>query len=237
MPRTENVPRWSEGFSAGEQQRAAAAPTAAPAPATHHHALQVGGAGAYGVTVKEEEEVDEEEETLEGQRHDRLAPAPEFAREPASGLLADVAAAPAPAPNHHAPPGGAGPGASGVTSWIKMEEGAEETLAQQRDRLALALARGPVRVDSHVKVEDTDGEETDRDGEGEAEAEVGPGGEEGDVEGGLLLLAGAAHVPGDDGARGGAARRSTPTDRAARAKRGRGDVPDVPVVPAPKRRS
>ena len=49
-----------------------------------------------------------------------------------------------------------------------MEEGAEETLAQQRDRLALALAHGPVRVDSHIKVEDSkSGEDTDGDGEGE----------------------------------------------------------------------
>jgi hypothetical protein len=61
------------------------------------------------------------------------------------------------------PLGGAGADASGV----KMEEGAEETLAQQRDRLALALAHGPVRVDSHIKVEDSkSGEDTDGDGEG-----------------------------------------------------------------------
>ena len=51
-----------------------------------------------------------------------------------------------------------------------------------------------------------------------------------------MLLAGAAHAPGDDG---GAPRRSTPADRAARAKRGRvasaaDDV--VPDAPAPKRK-
>jgi len=53
-----------------------------------------------------------------------------------------------------------------------------------------------------------------------------------------VLVAGAAHVPGDDGGRGGAPRRSTPADRAARAKRGRGDVAAGDVVrdaPLPKR--
>ena len=53
-----------------------------------------------------------------------------------------------------------------------------------------------------------------------------------------MLLAGAAHFPGDDGERGGGPRRSTPADRAARAKRGRGDIAaadDVRDAPAPKR--
>jgi len=64
---------------------------------------------------------------------------------------------------------------------VKMEEGAEETLAQHRDRLALALAHGPVRVDSHIKVKDsTSGEDTDGDREGWA----GPGGEGGQGLGG-----------------------------------------------------
>jgi len=113
-----------------------------------------------------------------------------------------------------------------------------------------------VRVDSHIKVEDsTSGEDTEGEGEGEEEVGVGLGGEGGDKEveevgpggeerlggeGGLVLLAGAAHVPGDDGERGGAPRRSTPADRAARAKRGRGDAAagdDVPDAPPPKRQS
>jgi len=68
---------------------------------------------------------------------------------------------------------------------------------------------------------------------GDGEEEEGLGGEEG-----LVLLAGAAHVPGNDGGRGGAPRRSTPADRAARTKRGRGDIAagdDVRDAPAPKR--
>ena len=245
MPRTKNVPRRSEGFIAGENQRAAAALAAAlgPAPAPHHHALQVGGAGASGVTVKEEVE-EEEEETPEGHLQGMGALAPGFARVLASGPRAAFADTPAPAPHHaDAPPWGTG--ASGVTSGVKMEEGAEETLAQQRDRLALALARGPVRVDSHIKVEDsTSGEDTDGDGEGEEEGtgadgggveEEGTGGEEGAA----VPLAGTAHAPGDDGGRGVAPRRSSPADRAARAKRGRGDVAaadDVRDAPAPKRK-
>jgi len=101
-----------------------------------------------------------------------------------------------------------------------------------------------VRVDAHIKVEDsTSGEDTDGDGEGEKE--VGTGGEGGDGEGGertggkggLGLLAAAAHVTGDDGERGGAPRRSTPADRAARAKRGQNDITAdaVPEAPPPKR--
>ena len=127
------------------------------------------------------------------------------------------------------------------------EEESEETLAQQRDRLALALAHGSVRVDSHIKVEDsTSGEDTDGAGEGEGEGEGGEGGtggegDDGDGEerlggeGGLVLLAGAAHIPDHDGS---APRRSTPADRATRAKRGRGDVAatnDVPDASVPKR--
>jgi len=110
-----------------------------------------------------------------------------------------------------------------------VKEEAEETLGQLRARQALALAHGPVRVDCHIKVEDcTSGEDTDGDGEGEEE---GPAGEVG-----LVLLAAAAHVPADDGERGGGLRRSIPADRAARAKRGRGDnaaddaVPDAPPM-------
>jgi hypothetical protein len=127
---------------------------------------------------------------------------------------------------------------------VKGEE-AEETLGQQRDRLALALAHGPVRVDSHIKVEDTDEEDTG--GRQDGELEVGPGGAGGDGEdeeglggeGGLVLLAGAAHLHGYAGGRGGAPRRSTPTDRAGRAKRARGDGAvgdDVRDAPAPERR-
>ena len=125
MPRTKNVPRRSEGFIASEQQRAAAALATAPgpAPAPHHGAFQVGGSGASGVTVKEEDEVveeEEEEETPEGQeRRDLPALAPEPARVLASGPRAALAATPAPAPHHDdVPPGGAGAGASGVTSGV-----------------------------------------------------------------------------------------------------------------------
>jgi len=57
----------------------------------------------------------------------------------------------------------------------------------------------------------------------------------------VVLLAGSAHDQEDNGGRGGRApRRSTPADRAARAKRGRGDVAagdDAPDAPAPKRQS
>ena len=61
----------------------------------------------------------------------------------------------------------------------------------------------------------------------------------GEEEGGLVLLAGAAHVADqEEGGSGGAPRRSTPADRAARAKRGRAivaAVDDVADAPAPKR--
>ena len=151
--------------------------------------------------------------------------------------------APTSAPHHDAPAeGGAGGsgGGSGATLRVKEEE-AEETMAQQRDRLAMALAHGPVRVDSHIKVEDsTSGEDTDREEEDGLAGEGGDG-DEGEQrpagEGGLLLLAGAAQIPDDEG---GAPRRSTPADRAARAKRGRGDAAAgdvVPDAPAPKRQS
>ena len=247
MPRTKNVPRRYEGVATREQLGAAAAPAAAPTPTPnpHYDALQVRGAGASGVTVKQEVEEEEEgEKSPNGQRRDLLALAPRPARVPASVPRATLAAAPAPAPHHDAP-AAVGSGGSGLT--LVKEEEAEETLGQQRDRLALALAHGPVWVDSHIKVEDsTSGEDTD--GDGPREGEEGPGGKggdgEGDVgpggEGGLVLLAGAAHVQEDDGGRGGTPRRSTPTDRAARAKRGRGDVAagdDVPDAPAPKRHS
>jgi len=247
MPRTKNVPRRSEGGAVPEQQGDPAAGLAAapaPVPAPNHDALQVAGAGASRVTIKEEvdDEEEEEEETSEGQRRDLLALAPGPARVPAPGPRGALTAAPAPAPApHHDAPAADGAGGSGVTQ-VKGEE-AEETLGQQRDRLALALAHGPVRVDSHIKVEDTDDENTD--GGQDGEVEVGPGGEGGDgeveegpgEEGGLVLLEGAAHVPGDDGERGGAPRRSTPADRAARAKRGRGDVAagnGEPDAPPPK---
>jgi hypothetical protein len=58
--------------------------------------------------------------------------------------------------------------------------------------------------------------------------------------GGLVLLAGAAHVPGDDRERGVALRRSTPADRAARTKKAQGDIAagdDVCDAPAPRRQS
>jgi len=138
MPRTKNVPLRSEGAAVPEQQRASAASAAAPAPAPHPNAPAPLGAGASapsGVTIKLEKAEEEEEE--EGQRRDGAAPGP--TRVPASGLRAALAA---PAPHHDAPPGGAGAGACGVTSGVKMEEGAEETLGQQQDRLALALAHG-----------------------------------------------------------------------------------------------
>ena len=194
----------------------------------------------------------------EGQRRDLGALASGSARVPASGPRAAFAATPTPNPHHDAPPGGSGAGASGVSSGIisgvKMEEGSAETLAQQRDRVALALAHGPVRVDSHIKVEDsTSGEDTDGEGEGEGEGEEELGGEGGDGEGeeareegpggegGLVLLVGgAAHVPDDDGGDRGAPRRSTPADRTARARRGRRDLiaaaDDEADVPAPKRK-
>jgi len=244
MPRTKNVPQRNEGAAAREQQRATVALAAAPAPAPARQPnvppLGAGASGPSRVNLKQEQEEEEkeeeeeqEEEEEEGPRRDGAAPGP--ARVSASGPPAALAAAPAPAPNPDVPAAGWA-GGSGVT--LVKEEEAEESLGQQRDRLALALAHGPVRVDSHIKVEDsTSGEDTDGDAEGEEE--VGPGGEEGLCgEGGLVLLAGAAHVPRDDGGRGGAPRRSTPADRAARAKRGRGDVAaadDVRDAPAPKR--
>jgi len=118
----------------------------------------------------------------------------------------------------------------------------------------VGLAPGTVRVPALgaraarvlIKVEDSTIRD-DTDGEGEEEEEEGPGeqgcdrkGGEGGGEGVVELLAGVAQVPGSD--RGGedAPRRSTPADRAARAKRGRGDFAAddvVPDVPAPKRRS
>ena len=171
-----------------------------------------------------------------------MAPGPALV--PASRQRTALAVAPAPAPHHDVPAAG-GAGASGVTL-LKEEVEEEETLGQQRDRLALVLTHGPVRVDCQIKVEDsTSGEHTDGDGEGEEE--VGPGGEVGDGEEeerlggqgrGLVPLAGAAHVPEGDGERGGAPRRSTPADRAARAKRGRTEIvsdDDEPDAPAPKR--
>ena len=247
MPCTENVPRRSEESAVAEPQRASGALAAAPAPAPHPNAPPktafFGASGPSGVTIKLEEE--------DGPRRYGAASGP--ARVPASGPPAARAAAPAPVPAHnHDAAAGAG-GSSRVT--LVKEEEAEETLGQQRDRLALALAHGPVRVDCQIKVEDTDEEDTS--GGQDAEVEVGPGGagrdredEEGldgeerlGGEGGLALLAAAAapaaHVPGDDGGRGGAPRRSTPADRTARAKRGRTEIAadnDVPVAPAPKRR-
>jgi hypothetical protein len=190
--------------------------------------------------MKEEVEDEEEEEvveTPEGQQRDLRALAP--------GPSAALAAASAPVNGRDAPAAG-GAGGSGVVTRVKEEGEEEETLGQLRDRLALALAHGPVPVDSHIKVEDTDEEEED--GGQDGEVQVGPGGEGGDEEeegiigedGGLVLLAGVANVPGDDGGRGGAPHRSNPADRTARAKRGRGDVAaadDVPDAPAPKRQS
>jgi len=247
MPRTKSVPQRNEGEAAREQQRAAAALAAAPAPtpAPHLNAplLEAGG-GSWpsGVTLKLEEE--EAKEGEEAPRRDGAAPGAALVS--ASGPRATLAAAPSPVPHHDDVPAAVGAGSSSGVTLVK-EEDAEETLGQQRDRLALALAHGPVRVDSHIKVEDsTSGEDTDRDGEGEGEE--GPGGEWGDGEGeeglggegGLVLLTGAAHVPEEDEGRGGAPRRSTPAGRAARAKRGRGDVAagdDVRDAPAPKRKS
>jgi len=245
MPRTKNVPRRSEGGAAREQQRAAAPATALALVLVPHPnaSSQVFGAVASaGVTVKEEEEEEEEEETPEGQQRYLPALTPGPTRDSPIRPREALGAAPAPAPRHDAPLAAAGAGVSGVTQ-VKEEE-AEETLGQLRDRQALALAHGPVRVDSHIKVEDTDGEDTD--GGQDGVEEVGPGGEGGDGEedglggeGGLVLLTGAAHMPGDDGGHGGAPHRSTAAERAARAKRGRGDITagDVPDAPAPKRKS
>jgi len=209
--------------------------------------LGAGASGPSGVTLKLEEEEEEEEQEEEEQeeveerpQRDEAAPGP--ARMPASRPRAAHSAAPAPAP-HHEVPAAWGAGVSGVTL-VKEEEEAE-TLGQQRDRLALALTHGPVRVDSHIKVEDsTSGEDTDGDRVGEEEATGGMGGDgeeeegPGGGEGGLVLLAGEAHVPGRDGDRGGAPCRSTPAERAA--KRGRGAVAagdDIPDAPAPKRQN
>jgi len=180
MPRTKNVPRRSEGGAVPDQQRAAAALTAAPVP--YNNALQVAGgtAGVTGVTIKEEVEEEEEEveDTLEGQRQNTMALAPGPARVPACGPRAALAAASTPATHHEDAPAAGGSGGSGVTL---VKEEVDETLAQQRDRLARTLAHGPVRVDSRIKVEDTtSGEDTDGDEDGEGE--VGPGGEGGDGE-------------------------------------------------------
>jgi len=123
------------------------------------------------------------------------------------------------------------------TPGVHMEERAE-TLAQLRDRLAMAATHGPVWVDCHIKVEDsTSGEDTDVEGNGEGEegpggGAVGEEGTSGEVD--QALLAGAAHVLGDDGGGGGAPRRSNPADRADQAKRKRCEVSDAP---APKRQS
>ena len=235
MPRTEIVPRRSEGGAVPEQQRAAAASAVAPARASHPNApapLGAGASGPSGVTIKLEKAEEEE-----GSRRDGTAPGP--AQVAAFGPHAALNAVPSPGTDHDAPAAGRTGGSAGT---LVKEEEEEETLGQLRDRQALALAHGPVRVDSHIKVEDSmSGDDTGGDREGPEEE--GPGGEGGEgpgEEGGLVLLAGAAHVPGDAGERGGAPRRSTPADRAARAKRGRGDVAtgdDVPDAPAPKRQT
>ena len=253
MPRTKDIPRRCEGddLAVREQQRAAAALAAVPAPAPHRDALQAGGVGASEVTVKEEEveeEEEEEEKTPEEPRRDRLGLALGPAGMLASGPRATLVSAPVPAHQDHAPPT-AGAGASGVTLVVKEETEQEETLAQLRDRLRLCArvpAPGPLAALVLIKVEDsTSGEDSDGDGEGGEEVTAGDGGDgEGEQrpggEGGLLV--GAAHVPEDDGGRGGgvrAPRRSTPADRAARAKQGRGDVAaDVGVdASSPKRKS
>ena len=241
MPRTKSVPRRCEGGAAREPRRAAAAALdAAPAPASDPNVPPPGpmASGPSEVTLKLEE--------VEGPRRDGAAPGP--AQLLAAGPRAAVASAPAPAPHHDAP-AAEGAGASGATL-VKEEEAEEEeeeeTLGQQRDRLALARVHGPVRVDAHIKVEDTDEEDADVYGEGAGELESGGEGGDGQEEEGtggevgLVLLAGAAHVPEEDGGEGGAPRRSMPADRAARAKRGRGDVAAGDVVrdaPAPKRQT
>jgi len=187
--------------------------------------------------------VEEEKEGREG-----ASPAP--ARVPAYGPRFVLAAAttPAPSPRHDSAAAAGGGAGSGV-NLVKEEEAEEETSAQQRDRLALAWAHGPVRVDSHIKVEDsTSGEDTNGDGNRDGNGEEGPaaGGEGGEGEGeegpggqgGLVMVAGAAHVPGANVERGGALRRSTPADLADRVKRARGDdaaADEVPDAPAPKR--
>ena len=177
MPRTKNAPRRSEGGDIHEPLLRCAAAPAAAAPAPHPNnapPLGAGGASgpsASGVTIKQgEEEEEEEEQEEEVPRRDGAA------RVPASGPCAAIAATPAPALHNDAPAGEAGAVGSGVTLVKEEEEEEEETLAQQRDRLALALAHGPVRVDSHIKVEDsTSGEDT----EGDA-GEEGLGGKGGD---------------------------------------------------------
>ena len=181
MPRTKNVPRRSEGGDAYETERAAAALAAALVPAPHPNArpllgaVGVSGPYANGVTIKQEAEEEEEEEEP---RRDGEGPGP--ARVLASRSLAAIAAAPTPtsAPNHDAPAaGGAGCSGGGSGAPLVKEEEAEETLGQLRDRLALALAHGPVRVDSHIKVEDsTSGEDTDRNEERGEEVTDGEGG-------------------------------------------------------------
>jgi hypothetical protein len=88
--------------------------------------------------------------------------APGSARVPASEPRTALAALPAPALHHDAPAAG-GAGSSEVTL-VKVEE-AEETLGRQRGRRTLGIAHGPVRVDAHIKVEDSaSGEDTDEDG-------------------------------------------------------------------------
>ena len=154
MPRTKNIPQRNDGAGTREQQRTGAALAVAPAPAPAPHpnapdSVRAGASGPSGVTLKLEEEQAKEEEVEEwGARRDGAAPGP--ARVPASGSRAAPAAAPAPVPDHDAP-AAEGARVSGVT--LVKEEESEETLGQQRDRLALALAHGPVRVDSHIKGE------------------------------------------------------------------------------------
>jgi len=172
----EERPAAKRGVAARELQRAAAATAAAPTPepALHPNAAPQGaveGSGlSSGVTIQLEKQ-------KPGPRRDMAAPGP--AREPAPGPRVAIAAVPAPAPApHHGALAAGRAGGSVLTSGATLvkEEEAQETLGQQRDRLALALARGPVWVDSHIKVEDsTSGEDTDEDGKGEGE--VGPGGE------------------------------------------------------------
>ena len=85
-----------------------------------------------------------------------------------------------------------GAGGSGVT---QVQEGAQvDTLGQQRDRLALALAHGPVRLDAHNTAERTFGEDTDGNNEREEEVRQAEGGGNGRGGG-----AGAAGMGGDDG--------------------------------------
>ena len=196
MPHTKNVPKLNEGAAAREQQRAAAAVAAAPAPAPvpHHDApaLEVGRDSLpSGVSLKleEEGEAEEGEEGEEGPRRDGTALGP--AQVSVFGPHAALNTVASPGPDHDAPDAGGTGGSAGTL--VKEEE---ETLGQLRDRQALALAHGPVRVDAHIKVEDnTSGD--DKGGDREGQEEEGPGGE-----GGLVLLAGGGARPGAGGRRG-----------------------------------